>query len=83
VSGLPQNIENRLLQMKHRIEEAKKSKAQHEGSIKTLMKQLKTDHGCSSVKEAEDKLKALTVEQDKLESELQDGVNKLEEEFVW
>lgn len=52
-----------------------------EGSRIQLLKQLKSEHGCKTVEEAETLLARLTKEQGKLEREAEKALNKFEQEY--
>jgi len=72
--------EKELLQKKKQIEQAKTELAELTGQQKQLFKQLKTDFGLDSLKDAEIYLEHLTKEQDELLEEVNKLTEKLENE---
>jgi len=73
--------EKRLLELKKSIDEAKTKSAELEGTRKHLMKELKDDWECSSLEEAEEKVKTMEEKIQKLNQTISDGVQELEEKY--
>lgn len=67
-----------LLDLKKKIEDAKREKAQHEGALKQLVSQLAHDYGCKTVEDAEKALKRLDEEIAREEKALDAAVRQLE-----
>lgn len=65
-----------LIDLQEEIAESKTKKAQLEGERNAIMKQLKEDWGCKTVKQAEALIEEKELEVSKLEGEIE---NKLEE----
>lgn len=78
-----EKIIQRLTDLKSDIEKAKLQKAQAEGSIKELMNRLSQEFNLTSIDKAELKLEQLKREKDKLEQQIEDAVEELENEFEW
>lgn len=74
------SIEERLLSIKRSIELAKTTKAQLEGRLSAEYDKLKS-LGCKSTEDAELKIKSLSEESKKLQSEIEKGVKKFEEKY--
>lgn len=74
------SIEEKLFRIKEQIELAKTDKSIYEGKLAVQMERLK-ELGCDSVESANEKLKALQLEIDKLEKEISVGLTKFEKEF--
>jgi len=72
-----------LKRLKEGIDLAKTNLAKLDGRETELLRQLKKDHGLSSVKEAETKQVELQQDLEKLDSEIQKEYNKLKEEYEW
>ena len=71
----------RLTAIKGKIERAKREQAQAEGRLESLLAQMKKEHGCATVVDADRKLKKLRAEEEKLATEITTGVEKLEEDY--
>jgi len=56
----------RFGELKTRVEESKKELAKAEGALSEQMRRLEKDYGCTTVKEAKEKLKAMTAERSSL-----------------
>lgn len=78
-----ESIENRLLDLKSKIDRAKTSKATLEGERKQLLAQLKEKFGVKTLGEAKKKLAKLQEEHPKLEERVENMVVALEEKDVW
>lgn len=74
-------IEEKLLDLKSEIDEAKSNVARLEGQKTALMSQLKTEWGVSSIKEARTKLAELQKKCDVLEKKIKEGLQELEETY--
>ena len=70
-----------LLVLKDEIDEAKTIVAELTGQKKSQMTQLKETFGCSSLEEAEKKVKKMTDEIDSLDEKITNGMEKLEEMY--
>ena len=77
------NMIKRLTRIKNQIEEAKTKKAHAEGRLSILMKELKDDHGCKDTVAAERKLKVMNKKVATLKTELEEGIEALEEAYDW
>jgi hypothetical protein len=77
------NSTNRLIDMKDKIEVAKSNIARMQGSRDQLYKTLQIDHGCKTLKEAENKLTKMTKDLDQKEIELTKGIEELEGKYDW
>lgn len=71
-----------LMKMKNEIEENKGKKARLEGELDSILSSL-NDMGIGSIDEAEAKLKELEEEEEKLDGELKEQVDKLMESYDW
>lgn len=74
-------IEERLIQLKKGIENAKSSKERAEGRKSELMRRLKENFKCSSVENADKKLLKTKQQMEKLEKELEENINYIEENY--
>jgi len=68
----------KLIELQEEIEERKTQKAQLEGEKNAIVKQLKEDYGCKSIKQAEALIKEKEVAVAQLEEELEEGLEELE-----
>lgn len=71
----------KLLQLKEDIDQAKNKLAQLEGRKKYLAQQLKDDWNCKTPKEGKQKLQSMKEEMDNLDTQIQKGIEQLEEEY--
>ncbi|MFA5934991.1 MAG: hypothetical protein WC827_03850 [Candidatus Paceibacterota bacterium] len=71
--------EKGLLQLKQDIDEAKNSVNQLKGQQTALLKQLKDEWGCSSIEEAEKRIKKMQKEIETLDASIETGLEELEE----
>ena len=69
----------RLLKLKEALEEGKTKRERAEGSLETLLKQLREEYGCKTAEEAEEKLKELRKKTQEAEAELEEALEELEE----
>jgi uncharacterized protein (DUF3084 family) len=75
-------LEQKLLKFKASIEQAKSEVATHKGKLEVQMERLK-ELGCSSVEDANKKIKELDKKVEQLDKEIKEGVEKFETEFGW
>ena len=73
--------EQQLLDLKKQIEQAKTQVAELQGSRKHLMKELKDDWGCTTIEEAEKKLKKLQKELEQLQNKIKEQTEELIEKY--
>lgn len=73
--------EQDLINLKGDIEEAKQKVSELNGQKNALMKQLKDDFGCKDIKEAERKLSVMKTEIEKLDQEIDKGIEELSEKY--
>lgn len=73
--------EQDLLNLKSKIENSKTKSAELTGSQKHLMKELKGDWNCDSVKEADKKIEEIGKEIDQLDKSIQKGINDLKTKY--
>lgn len=73
---------SRLNTLKEKIETAQTEKARLEGQEKELMKRLKEEHGVTTIKAAEAKMKKLEKEADKISEQLVGEIEALEESIT-
>jgi len=76
------SVAERLLSLKEEMETARTKKAQYEGRLQELMTRLKEEFDCTTVKQARKVLKELTEQGEDLRSELEDGLEALEERLA-
>ena len=74
--------EHQLLDLKKEIDEANKTAAELNGRRKQLMETLKTDWDCTSVDQAEKKAEKINGEIDRLNQQIKEGCNELEEKYL-
>jgi len=73
--------EKQLLELKEDVEIAKTKVSELNGQQKALTDQLKTDWGCKTIAEAEEKLKEMETEIDSLDKKIGKGVLELEQKY--
>lgn len=73
--------EQKLLQMKREIEQAKGKLAELKGQKKALMQQLKETWKCNSLDEASTKLDEMEKESEKLSDNINDMLEELEKKY--
>lgn len=73
---------DRLLRLQQDLRDIREARARSEGALEQSMKKLKEDFGCSSLKEAEKKLTALTAKAQEEDAKLEEMVRKFEEEYA-
>ena len=69
----------KLLQLKETLDQQKTQRSELQGELKTLMKQLKDDHGVESVEAAEALIEKERAELDKLERDIRQGIEEIEQ----
>lgn len=70
-----------LLELKEKIEKGQKELAEIKGQKTMLMQQLKKDFGCATLKEAEKLLSRQTKDIEKLNEDVNKGMEELENEY--
>jgi len=70
--------EQRLFALKEKIDEAKNTVAELTGQLQAHMKQLNDDWSCTTVKDAEVKLRKIDADIESLEAKITKGVKSLE-----
>ena len=70
-----------LLDLKKQIEQAKTRKAEAEGALKQMKRQLEDDHGCKTVDAAIKKLEKMDVQIEALNQQIAEGMAKLEKDY--
>lgn len=70
-----------LIRIKREIEQAKTSVQQLTGEQTVLMRQLKEQHGCDTVDEAEKKLEELDIEIASMTKNIEKGLSELDEKY--
>lgn len=73
--------EQQLLDLKDKVDTAKTAVSELTGQQTALMNQLKTDWGCKTIKEAEDKLAEMERSISILDKKIERGVKELEEKY--
>jgi hypothetical protein len=73
--------EQDLLRLKKKVDDAKTNVAELKGQQTALLKQLKEDGGCKSLEELEKKLKALAKEIGELQTELETGIEEIQQTY--
>jgi septal ring factor EnvC (AmiA/AmiB activator) len=71
----------KLLNLKQDIDNAKTNIAKGEGKKEALMKEIKDQWKCTTIKQAEKKLKDFTDEAHNLNNQIEERVEKLEEKY--
>lgn len=70
-----------LLDLKDEITEAKNKEQNIKGQITALTAQLKTDWGCTSVKEAKKKIDSMEEKIEELKIKIEEGEEELNEKY--
>lgn len=73
--------EQQLLKLKEDIDQAKSKVSELKGRQQSLNEQLSEEWNCSSVKEAEAKVKKLEKEITDLDNKINEGIKELEEKY--
>ncbi len=72
---------NKYLELKENVEEAERQANQAEGALGQVMKQLKTEFGCSTIEAANKKLKKLQQQVNVAEKSFNTAVEVFEEKW--
>ena len=75
------NLGQRLLRLKEKLEKQKEQRSQLQGELRSLMKQLKDEFDVDTLQGAEALLEEQTEALDELEQELETKIKGLEEEM--
>lgn len=75
------NIAEQILELKDRLQESKENQIAVRTKLDSMMERLKTEFNCFSIEEANMKLKKLSDELEVVQQELNDAINKFEEEY--
>jgi chaperonin cofactor prefoldin len=70
-----------LISLKNKIERAKTTVAELTGQQKSQMNQLKETFGCDTIEDAETKLETMKKSISKLDNQIEQGLEKLEEMY--
>ena len=73
--------EQQLLKLKEDIDQAKSKVSELKGRQQSLNEQLSEEWGCSTIKEAEAKVKKLEKEITDLDNKINEGIKELEEKY--
>jgi len=71
----------KYMQLKKRVEQAQQDSDKAEGALGEVMKRLKAEFGCSTLAEAEKKLKALKKQSDIVQKKFDDAMEEFEEKW--
>jgi glutamine synthetase type III len=71
-----------LLDLKNKIEKSKTTVAELTGQQKSQMNQLKETFGCTTIEDAEEKLETIKKSISKLDTQIEEGLEKLEEQLT-
>lgn len=74
-------LEERLQGLKRRIEQITSEANKAKGALEVVMGRLDKEFGCKSIEEAEDKLKELTSQADKLSQQFERELRAFEEKY--
>jgi uncharacterized protein YukE len=74
-------MEKDLLRMKKEIDETKTEIAELKGKQNHLQEELKTGWNCASVDEAKEQLKEMEEDMEKLDRQIQKGIEEIEENY--
>jgi predicted CopG family antitoxin len=70
-----------LLRLKDEIDEARTTVAELTGKKKSLLLQLKETYNCNTLEEAEKKVLEMTKQIEKMDLQIQNGLDELEEKM--
>lgn len=70
-----------LLEIVDELEDLRDKQSQAKGALKEIQKEFKSKHGCSSLKEVEDRLSELDEEIEGEQEELEELVEKLRDDM--
>lgn len=74
-------IENKLLDLKQKIERSKTRVSELRGQQKQLMNQLKKEWNCATLDQAEEKITELERQTDEINDEIKTAIKELEEQY--
>lgn len=74
-------IENKLLDLKQKIERSKTRVSELRGQQKQLMNQLKKEWNCNTLDQAEEKITELERQTDEINDEIKTAIKELEEQY--
>ena len=72
---------DKYLDLKKRVESAQQETDKAEGALGEVMKQLKTEFGCTTLKEGKRKLKQLEIQEASSKEEFDNAVEKFEDDW--
>lgn len=72
---------NDYLRLKKKVESAQQQADQAEGALGEVMKQLKKEFGCTTLKEAKKKLKQLERQKESSKEDFETAVEKFEDDW--
>ena len=75
------NTEQKLIDLKEDIAEAKQKTAEHKGHLTALREELENTYKVSSTKEAKVQLEKMKDEVEEIETYIQKGVEEIEEKY--
>lgn len=75
------NLSDKLMSIKKKIDEAKTRKAQLEGKLEALMSELKSKYGVSTIEEADQKIVNLGNQIQLWEEEIEKGLKELSTKY--
>lgn len=70
-----------VIELKEEIETSKTEKAQLEGEMKAILKQLQEEWGCPTIEQATKKYKEIENEIEKLDKEINNDLNELSQKL--
>lgn len=73
--------EEELLDLKKKIDKAKTAVSELKGQQKSLMNQLKTDYGCTTIDQAKKKLSSIEDEITDLQEKIDTGIEEIEKKY--
>lgn len=76
-------MEQELLEIKKKIEEARTNEAKLEGQYSQLLKQLQDDFNCNTIEEAEEFLSEINGKIKEKEQSLEKGIQDLKNKLGW
>lgn len=81
----PEDLGERLLKIKRKLEKEKERKSQLQGELKSIMRQLEDEFKVSSIEQAEELLAEYKEKLQKMKDSLHRKIEQLEEEIgdVW
>lgn len=70
-----------VLDLKNQIDDAKSKNSELRGQLKQILQTLKKEHGCTSIEDAEEKLKTIEQSIAIQEKKIKRGVRELQEKY--